>query len=136
MYTRGKLLAVEPHGLIRYAVGTGIPYLSHVDIRRPDLARFPAYAQAEKQRMDFEVNTNEMLFLPAGWFHQVSSGGRHVAVSFFAELPQPEGLARMRDDLRRRQAQARAGGCENSRPRQSAGNGRCSASASGCKWFL
>ena len=109
LYTRGKLLAVEPHGLIRYAGGTDMPHLSQVDIRHPDLARFPAYAEAEKLRLDFDVNTNEMLFLPAGWFHQVSSGGRHVAVSFFAELPQPDGLERMRTDLRRRSVPAGAG---------------------------
>ncbi|MDE1984669.1 MAG: cupin-like domain-containing protein [Gammaproteobacteria bacterium] len=110
LYTRGRLQAVEPNGLIRYANGMVMPHLSQVDILHPDRARFPAYTEAEKLRVDFTVNSGEMLFLPAGWFHQVNSGGRHIAVSFFAELPQAEGLARMRKDLQSRQAAARAGG--------------------------
>src|SRR5574340_317535 len=85
LYTRGRLQAVEANGLIRYA-------------------------DAEKLRVDFTVNTGEMLFLPAGWFHQVNSGGRHIAVSFFAELPQAEGLVRMRKDLQSLYVTARAGG--------------------------
>ena len=99
LYTRGCIAAVEPNGLIRYESGQHMPHLSQVDITNPDAQRFPRYAQAMTTRMDFEIGSNEMLFLPAGWFHQVSSVGRHIAVSFFAEIPQVEALQRMRTSL-------------------------------------
>jgi len=108
LYTRGQLLGMEANGVANYASGQAMPHLSQVDISHPDTSRFPRYAEADKWRMDFEVNANEMLFLPAGWFHQVSSGGRHIAVSFFAEVPRMEGLERMRADLHARRTAANA----------------------------
>jgi mannose-6-phosphate isomerase-like protein (cupin superfamily) len=95
LYTRGQLLGVEPNGIIRYASLSGMPHLSQVDIEAPDRERFPAYAVAEPTRMDVDIEAGEMLFLPAGWFHQVSSSGRHIAVSFFAEVPESDELVRV-----------------------------------------
>ena len=105
LYPRGQLQGVEPNGIIRYASLSGMPHLSQVDIEAPDRQRFPAYALAEPTRMDVEIQAGDMLFLPAGWFHQVSSTGRHVAVSFFAVVPESAELARVQDML----AQGRAG---------------------------
>jgi mannose-6-phosphate isomerase-like protein (cupin superfamily) len=102
LYPRGQLQGVEPNGIIRYATLTGMPHLSQVDIVSPDRLRFPRYAEAEPTRMDVEIGTGEMLFLPAGWFHQVSSTGRHIAVSFFAEVPEAGQLARAQELLARR----------------------------------
>ena len=99
LYTRGHIAVVESNGLIRYQSGQHMPHLSQVDILHPDTQRFPRYAEAQTARMDFEIRGNEMLFLPAGWFHQVSSTGRHIAVSFFADVPRIEGLRRMRASL-------------------------------------
>ncbi|HEY1992598.1 MAG TPA: cupin-like domain-containing protein [Gammaproteobacteria bacterium] len=105
LYPRGQLLGVEPNGIIRYASLSGMPHVSQVRIDAPDRQSFPAYAQAEAARLDVEIQAGEMLFLPAGWFHQVSSTGRHLAVSFFAVVPESAELARVRDLL----AQQRAG---------------------------
>lgn len=102
LYPRGQLQAVEPNGIIRYASLSGMPHLSQVDIDAPDRARFPLYANAEPTRMDVEIQAGEMLFLPAGWFHQVSSSGRHIAVSFFAEVPESAELSRVRELLTQR----------------------------------
>lgn len=107
LYPRGELLGVEPNGIIRYATLSGMPHLSQVDIQAPDRLRFPRYADAEPARMDVEIQAGEMLFLPAGWFHQVSSTGRHIAVSFFAMVPESGELRRIHALLAGRQATAR-----------------------------
>jgi mannose-6-phosphate isomerase-like protein (cupin superfamily) len=95
LYPRGQLVQVEDNGLIRYASTAGMPHLSQVDIEAPDRRRFPRYAEAEPTREDVEIGAGEMLYLPAGWFHQVSSSGRHIAVSFFAMVPEGDHLKRM-----------------------------------------
>jgi mannose-6-phosphate isomerase-like protein (cupin superfamily) len=97
LYTRGQLLGVEANGIIRYASMSGMPHLSQVVLESPDRTRFPRYAEAEPTRLDVDIQAGEMLFLPAGWFHQVSSRGRHVAVSFFAVVPENDELARVHD---------------------------------------
>ena len=96
LYTRGKLLEVEQNGNIRYASLDGMPHLSQVDLEQPDMVRFPRYAEALKTRMDFDLEKNEMLFLPNGWFHRVASRGRHIAVSFMAVTPDTDRLQWMR----------------------------------------
>ncbi|HEY4128923.1 MAG TPA: cupin-like domain-containing protein [Gammaproteobacteria bacterium] len=102
LYTRGQLLSVESNGIIRYTTLSGMPHLSQVDIQEPDHGRFPLYAKAEPTRMDVDIEAGDMLFLPAGWFHQVSSSGRHIAVSFFAVVPENDELSRMRQVLTQR----------------------------------
>jgi mannose-6-phosphate isomerase-like protein (cupin superfamily) len=97
LYPRGQLQGVEPNGIIRYASLSGMPHICQVDIQAPDRARFPLYAVAEPTRMEVDVQVGEMLFLPAGWFHQVSSSGRHIAVSFFADVPDAAELLRMQE---------------------------------------
>ena len=96
LYTRGQLLEVEQNGNIRYASLDGMPHLSQVDLEHPDLVRFPRYADAQKTRMDFDLEKNEMLFLPNGWFHRVASRGRHIALSFMAVTPDADRLQWMR----------------------------------------
>lgn len=102
LYTRGQLLEVGANGIITYADITNMPHVSLLDIANPDRVRFPRYREAESQRLDFDLEKNEMLFLPAGWFHQVSSVDRHIALSFFAETPPAEKLQWMRDTLANR----------------------------------
>jgi hypothetical protein len=51
---------------------------SPVDIDHPDLDRFPLYAQATV--LDVVVEPGETVFLPLGWWHQVSS--LDVSLSF------------------------------------------------------
>lgn len=99
LYTRGKVVEIESNGNIRYEDLKGMPHLSQVDIDHPDMNRFPLYADAEGSRIDFNLSKNEMLFLPNGWFHRVSSRGRHIAISFMAVTPTTERLQWMRSKI-------------------------------------
>lgn len=99
LYTRGKLVGIDTNGTIRYESLKDMPHLSQVDIDHPDAGRFPLYADAESYRMDFDIHKNEMLFLPNGWFHRVTSHGRHIALSFMAVTPSADRLQWMRSTL-------------------------------------
>ncbi|HET7649479.1 MAG TPA: cupin-like domain-containing protein [Gammaproteobacteria bacterium] len=99
LYVRGELLEIQTNGIMRYADLNNMPHVCRLDAMNVDRARFPLYAQAEKARIEFFLERNEMLFLPAGWFHQVSSLGRHIALSFFAETPPAEQLSWMHDRI-------------------------------------
>ena len=78
------------------------PYNDHelyspIDIDRPDLNRYPDFAKVTV--FDVVVNPGEMIFLPLGWWHQVSPGGsagaEHVLLVLqpgraqHPQLPQP-----------------------------------------------
>ena len=102
LYVRGQLLGVGANGIIRYASMSGMPHLSQLDPESPDRERFPLYAAAAPTRLDVDIQAGELLFLPAGWFHQVSSSGRHIAVSFFADVPEVDELERVRQLVERR----------------------------------
>lgn len=94
LYTRGTVVRVEPHGAIVYAPGEPMPHLSRLDPRAPDPERFPRFAEVRHHGREVVLGPGDMLFVPAGWFHEVSSHGteRHIALSFFAHAPPPEGL--------------------------------------------
>lgn len=96
LYPRGVIRRIAETGLIEYEPGERQPHLCAVDIENPDFNRFPAYREALPHRIDLEIQKNEMLFLPAGWFHQVRSEGRHIAISFFAEVPSSTGFEHLR----------------------------------------
>lgn len=99
LYVRGDIREVQANGIITYADLNNMPHVCKLDAFNPDVARFPRYKLAEASRIDFMLQRNEMLFLPAGWFHQVSSSGRHVALSFFAETPPPQQLEWIRQKV-------------------------------------
>ena len=68
LYTRGQLLGVEPTASsVTQPVWHAA--LAQVDIH-PGPGRFPPM-RAEPTRMEVDIEAGEMLFLPAGWFHQV-----------------------------------------------------------------
>lgn len=50
----------------------GVP-VSMVDIDRPDLSRYPCYAEAQAVRVDIELEAGDALYIPYGWWHQVRS---------------------------------------------------------------
>lgn len=104
LYVRGNLLEIQANGILRYDDLNNMPHVCRLDAFNPDVQRFPRYEKAEPTRIEFFLERNEMLFLPAGWFHQVSSSGRHIAVSFFAETPPAEQLAWMHDRITQAQA--------------------------------
>ncbi|MDE2196034.1 MAG: cupin-like domain-containing protein [Gammaproteobacteria bacterium] len=99
LYPQGKLLEVEPNGYIRYENLDHRPHMSLLDPVNPDMGRFPLYATAAETRRECYLDKNEMLFLPTGWFHQVTSIGRHVAVSFFSVTPTTEQLQWLEDAI-------------------------------------
>lgn len=45
--------------------------ISLVDIREPDLGRFPNYAEAEKFSRVVELDAGDALFIPSMWWHHV-----------------------------------------------------------------
>ncbi|KQW49789.1 MULTISPECIES: cupin-like domain-containing protein [unclassified Roseateles] len=47
--------------------------ISLVDVKQPDLARFPRYAQALEQAQVFELQAGDALFIPSQWWHGVES---------------------------------------------------------------
>ena len=47
--------------------------VSLVDPARPDLARFPRYAEAQRHAQVFELEAGDALFLPSQWWHGVES---------------------------------------------------------------
>ncbi|MFG6440379.1 cupin-like domain-containing protein [Roseateles sp. LKC17W] len=47
--------------------------VSLVDVTRPDLQRFPRYAQALTQAQTFELLPGDALFIPSQWWHGVES---------------------------------------------------------------
>ena len=47
--------------------------ISLVDFVRPDLERFPRYAQALKRAQTFELLPGDALFIPSQWWHGVES---------------------------------------------------------------
>ncbi|MCG8432628.1 MAG: cupin-like domain-containing protein [Gammaproteobacteria bacterium] len=99
LYPRGEIRHVQKNGLVRYKsfADPPMPHFSRLDPDTVDLEKYPAYKQAETSRVDFHVEQHEILFLPAGWFHKVSSIGRHIALSFFAAVPTTAELAAMAD---------------------------------------
>ena len=64
----------------------GVPSFSRVDYER--LERFPLFKDATP--MEFTVRQGQALYLPAGWFHDVSSaesGEGHVAFNYWFHPP-------------------------------------------------
>ncbi|MEE8119107.1 MAG: cupin-like domain-containing protein, partial [Gammaproteobacteria bacterium] len=89
LYPRGEVLHVQKNGIIRYKDmhSETMPHFSQLNLNDVDRVKFPGYQEAERTRYEFLVEKDEILFLPCGWFHQVSSDGKHIALSFFAEVP-------------------------------------------------
>ena len=49
---------------------------------------FPRLGRA--RMLEFELRAGEMLYLPAGWFHEVSSSGAHCALNYWYHPPRCE----------------------------------------------
>jgi mannose-6-phosphate isomerase-like protein (cupin superfamily) len=109
LYPQGELIEIEGNGHIRYASLDNKPHMSRLNFPTPDLDRFPKYAEALKTRHDCQIEKNDMLFLPTGWFHQVTSIGRHIAVSFFSVPPSLEQMRWLKQAIEKRRSTARLG---------------------------
>lgn len=58
---------------------------SPVDVADPDLARFPRFRRAKFRTVD--LRPGEALFMPAGYWHYVRSGGFNIAINFWWKTP-------------------------------------------------
>jgi len=86
LYTRGRPLRADPNGVVHYGrQAVPEPHFSVLDTEKADLERYPKFAFARPRRIT--VEQGDLLYLPAGWFHEVSSEGLHVAVNFWADPP-------------------------------------------------
>ncbi len=59
----------ESNRMYPYPLHTGLVYASQVDPERPDLVRFPRFAEA--QSVTIEVGPGETLYVPRRWWHYV-----------------------------------------------------------------
>ncbi|MEE9142327.1 MAG: cupin-like domain-containing protein [Gammaproteobacteria bacterium] len=90
LYTRGRIREILDDGRVMYEE-TGdqfLPQFSRVDVENIDLEQFPLAADATPHEADLEEN--DMLFLPAGWYHDVRSYGKNIAMNFWADPPGSE----------------------------------------------
>lgn len=87
LYLAGKVTGVEPNGVIRYETNPSVKrkHFSQVDTELVDTRRFPEFRNARPQRV--EVQAGDLFFMPAGWFHEVQSRGRHIAINFWSDPP-------------------------------------------------
>jgi hypothetical protein len=66
----------QRRNLYPFPVAHAVPYwFSQVNPRRPDLRAFPRLAGALAERVEVTLNPGELLFLPAGWWHEVAGLG-------------------------------------------------------------
>mmetsp|Transcript_39812 Transcript_39812/g.94556 ORF Transcript_39812/g.94556 Transcript_39812/m.94556 type:complete len:396 (-) Transcript_39812:178-1365(-) len=56
---------------------------SQVDFANPDLERFPLYSEVDGLALSAELEPGDALFIPEGWWHQVSSAKATIAVNFW-----------------------------------------------------
>ncbi|MEO0869724.1 MAG: cupin-like domain-containing protein, partial [Cyanobacteria bacterium J06642_11] len=63
------------HGAKRRAV------YSQVSLAQPDLQSFPKFPVASSHRIEITLQPGDILFIPAGWWHQVTSVGEGVVCS-------------------------------------------------------
>lgn len=87
LYPAGRVSGVEPNGVIHYEPDPAVKHkhFSQVDTELVDTRRFPEFRHARPQRA--EVAAGDLFFMPAGWFHEVQSRGRHIAINFWADPP-------------------------------------------------
>ncbi len=57
-----------------------IPQMSQASINQPDYARFPRLRKAKAITVD--LGPGDMLFLPAGWWHQVTTPTPTISIDF------------------------------------------------------
>jgi cupin-like protein len=81
---RKRLVLYPPEQFSRlypHSVYSKIPHMSQVNIDSPDLQKFPKFHKA--QSVECILEEGEMLFIPAGWWHQVYSLDLAISVNFW-----------------------------------------------------
>ena len=86
LYMNNNVYKVESDGYIRMnrtALSNGKEaHFSAVNPLRPDLKTFPLFAGATPASCTLEAG--DMLYLPGGWFHHVTSYDLNLAINFWA----------------------------------------------------
>jgi len=73
-----------------YAASSDInPHTSRVNVFAPDLAKFPLYAKAYPDRLECEITSGAMLYIPKGWWHAVESTEIAASVNVWWSEAQP-----------------------------------------------
>uniref|UniRef100_A0A6B2LD99 JmjC domain-containing protein n=1 Tax=Arcella intermedia TaxID=1963864 RepID=A0A6B2LD99_9EUKA len=85
VYPKGYLTRLEPSGRHHYCSGTQShwSYISPSSTQETIDSIYPRFNQAKL--LECMVNEGEMLFLPHGWWHQVTSYGHHFAINIWIE---------------------------------------------------
>ena len=82
---RKRVLLFEPKQtpfLYPYSVDSKTPHMSHLNIDKPDLEKFPKFQKAKY--IEYILEPGEMLFIPTFWWHQVYSLEQvNIAVNFW-----------------------------------------------------
>lgn len=79
---------------LRYGLRRRASY-SQVYPDRPDFATFPKFCEAFQQRYEVILEPGDVLFIPVGWWHEVTTLGNGVVCSvnrFWSVLPRQRGL--------------------------------------------
>ena len=71
--------------------------VSAVAMHAPDLNQFPEFVHA--QGLEFLLQPGEMLYLPAGWSHQVENIEESLMVNFWLLRDKSPAVLRMREEL-------------------------------------
>lgn len=58
------------------------PWFSQVHPQTPDFARFPRLKTAMAHKLEIELHAQELLYIPAFWWHEVTSLGESYTCSF------------------------------------------------------
>ena len=85
LYTKGHVDYVSPSGNIRYAMPflySDPPHFSPINPLFPNLTTHPRFAAATMATCELEAG--DLLYLPGGWFHHVTSFGENIAVNVWA----------------------------------------------------
>ena len=91
MYTRGIIDLVDKAGAMHFALNEQLhfteqdrPHFSNVDPLAPDFEKYPLFRNAVQGQCD--LNPGDLLYLPAGWFHHVTSYDLSFALNFWSEF--------------------------------------------------
>lgn len=89
VFDPGQLSLLYPSSMF-----STVPHMSRVSLSEPDYARFPRLKKAKPLTID--LGPGDMLFLPAGWWHQVTTPTATISIDFPWEKNANLGLASMR----------------------------------------
>jgi len=81
LYSIGKIQDISPRGHHTYCGGQN-SHWSRVSVSAPEeetRRNFPRFFNASS--LSCEVEAGEMLFIPGGWWHEVTSYGTHIAMN-------------------------------------------------------